>query len=169
MSTMTFSERDRRWNLVRGEMKKRGLSCLVVAAGAEYAEWLSDDTPWEKFGYIIFPLDGEPTILINVYQFQFSIKKGMWVSDYRYAPIFGEGIAARIQEMGLENSKIGTIGVDPGGMHWSDGGIPYRTWSTILKVLPKASFEDATWWMVELMLPKSEEEMRFVEKGHVWR
>jgi len=55
------------------------------------------------------------------------------------------------------------VGVAPQGMA-TQGTIPYTTWTSVLTALPGVKFEDSTWWLTELTLPKSKEEMKLVER-----
>lgn len=62
--TLSLRERDRRWRLVRGLMKMRGLDCLIVAGlnSRERLEYyLANDV---GHGIVVFPLEGAPTYLV---------------------------------------------------------------------------------------------------------
>lgn len=166
MGLLSFEERDRRWHLVRREMEKRGLPCLLVSAlgkdfAANFSEWLVDDSGVE---FVIFPLNKEPTVLYLLTQFRYREVTGPWVEDYKAGPILSEAIVSRLRELGIESGKVGVIGVAPAGMS-TEGNVPYTTWSRVIQALPKVEFEDATWWFAQIALVKSPEEMRFVEKA----
>ena len=63
---LSRTERDRRWNLIRGEMSKLGLDCLVIAgdqsnwggnfANVRYVTGIGD------IGFALFPLREEPVL-----------------------------------------------------------------------------------------------------------
>lgn len=164
MSVLSLHERDRRWGITRDEMKKRGLSCVVVSGlmggFANYTEWLANDS---RIQFVIFPLDKEPTCIMLLTQSHYRDKSDLWVSDHRAGPIFSEAIVNRLKELGISSGKVGVVGVAPQGMA-TQGTIPYTTWTSVLSALPGVTFEDATWWLTELILPKSDEEMKLVER-----
>lgn len=173
ISNLTLAERDRRWNLVRKEMEKRGLSCLIISSQGALAlgEWLCNDVGVQ---FLIFPLDGELTAIIGHNQRQYDIPLtreagAVWVTDYRMATAPSEGIIEVIKELHLENTKLGITG---GGERSRErverspeGNIPYGTLTNLYNAFPKAEFEDITWWMCELSLPKSDEELKIIERA----
>ena len=164
MPVLSLLERDRRWKLARDEMRKRDLSCLIVSGlmggFANYTEWLANDS---RVQFVIFPLDREPLCIMLLTQSQYRDRTDPWVADHRAGPIFSEAIVNRLRELDISSGKVGVVGVAPQGMA-TQGTIPYTTWTGVLGALPRVTFEDATWWLTELTLPKSDEEMKFVEK-----
>jgi len=145
-------------------MRRRGLSCLVVSGlmggFANYTEWLANDS---RVQFVIFPVDGDPTCIMLLTQSQYRDRTDPWVADHRAGPIFSEAIVNRLKEARASSGKVGVVGVAPQGMA-TQGTIPYTTWAGVLGALPGTAFEDATWWLTELTLQKSEEEMRLVER-----
>ena len=102
MSFFTLSERDRRWRLVRAEMSKRGISCLIISnlgktVFANFCEWLSDESHIE---FLIFPIEGDPLCLVTLTQASYRERSDPWVESIQVSPIYSEGIAAKIKVRG---------------------------------------------------------------------
>lgn len=174
---LPLSERDRRYKLVREEMEKRGLDCLVI--------W-GDSGKWDsKFGNIyylsqmggngevgacIFPREGDPTVFMwAFYMIDEWLEYQSWVKDVRPSrltrwarPYWSNAIIARIKELKLEKGKIGIVGLEGTEL---EGDIPYVTYTKIREGLPKATFENATDLVENIKLIKSEEELRCIEKA----
>ncbi|MBI2755884.1 MAG: aminopeptidase P family protein [Chloroflexi bacterium] len=162
--TLSFAERDRRWERARGLMRERGLDCLVVAGFRSremYESYLADDY---NEGCVIFPLEGEPVVLtwahLRVLRAYWSVERGndLWIKDYRVA---GNGTAAAlvVQEKGLDAGKVGVVGLRsqaPTEMH---GAIPAAWWQEFTEALPNVRFEDISEEFSHLMLVKSAEEL----------
>jgi Xaa-Pro aminopeptidase len=160
MSVLTREERDRRWKKVRDAMKKRGFECLVVWGStggfgglAANLRYLSNTT---EQGYLVFPLEGEPTI--------FTFEKGLetpWVPDSRVGqPSYSKAISERIKESDFEKVKIGIVGLSG---YFGEMGFPYTSYKTLMDTFPKAIFEDATDLLQKVRLIKSAAEVRCFE------
>ncbi|MGD1119954.1 MAG: Xaa-Pro peptidase family protein [Dehalococcoidales bacterium] len=166
-------ERDRRWQKVRGAMKKRGLRALVVWGFAGFDSCESANfvylTNVPTFGclalpgYVIFPLEGEPTII------GFAKMPGdkLWVNDIRgKRPTYSKAIIERLKELHLEDASIGIITTSVVGIgSTGERAFPYITYVTLQENLPKARFEDATNILDEARRIKSDAEIRCLELG----
>jgi len=163
-------ERDRRWQRVREFMGKRGLDALVVAGSRFHGEpldrYLSD---WIPGNFVIFPLEGEPTLLVSMIPEMLSLRPSTpeeewpWIKDVR-AGVRGAIIVAVLQEKGLERSRVGVVGL--GGLRTTwEGWIPYRTWERVISRLPHCSFEEVTSGFSELILVRSGEELTQVRRA----
>ena len=83
MDILTPEERERRWKRIRDAMEKRGLECLIVwgtfgfhrnlAANLKYLSNMTTE------GYLLFPLEGEPTLIIFIGR----PESTSWVRDVR--------------------------------------------------------------------------------------
>lgn len=174
---LSMKERDRRYTLVRNEMEKRGLDCLVV--WGDCAKW---DSKFANINYLsqiggngevgtcIFPKEGDPTVILwAIYMIDEWLEYQSWVKDIRQSrpnrwtrPSWSNAIIERIKELGLEKGKIGVVGLQ--GWEW-EGDIPYITYKKLMEGLPHATFENATDLIENLRLIKSDEEIRFIEKA----
>lgn len=147
-------------------MSNRGISCLIISnlgktVFANFCEWLSDESHIE---FLIFPIDGDPLCLVTLTQASYRERSDPWVDSIQVSPVYSEGIAAKIKKLGFAASTIGVVGLEPIQLS-TEGNIPYKTWSAIKRDLPEARFEDATWWLTELALPKSEEELNGIKRA----
>ena len=60
---LSLRERDRRWMLVRGWMKEKGVDCLILAglkSREQYEGYLSNEY---AEGVVVFPAEGGPVCL----------------------------------------------------------------------------------------------------------
>lgn len=163
MFTLTPGERERRWKNIRNGMKRRGLGCLIVwgssgfvrniAANLRYLSNVMTD------GYLLFPLEGEPTL----FTFLKMLDPTSWVPDRRSGhPKYSEALSERIGELHLESTSIGLVGLSG---YCGEMGFPHTTYSSLTNNLPRASFEDATDILEEARSVKSDEELRCLEFG----
>lgn len=162
MLLLTRRERDRRWKKARKAMNTRGLDCLVVWGStggfgglAANLRYLTNTT---EQGYLVFPLEDEPTI--------FTFEKGLetpWVRDSRVGqPSYSKAISERIRELHFEKVKMGLVGLSG---YFGEMGFPYTTCKALVDIFPKAIFEDATDLLQEVRLIKSAAEIRCFELG----
>ncbi len=174
MSTLTLKERDRRWKAIRDMMKKHKLECLILPGVApramiDYPGYVSN-----AMGTVIFPIEGEPTCFYGGYNAAMRLRERlrvgeeMWIRDWRDGAELGLAIASRVKDLGYANGRIGVTGLD-GGVHGVgnafEGLVPYKTWTSVLKGLPKAKFEDVTDRMVEILQVRTPEELELVERA----
>jgi len=163
-------ERDRRWQRVREFMKKRGLDALVVAGSRFHGEPLDRYlTEWIPGNLVIFPLEGEPTLLVSMIPEMLGLRPDTpeeerpWIKDIR-GGVRGAIILAVLQEKGLERSRVGVVGL--GGLRTAwEGWIPFRTWERVISRLPDCRFEDVTSGFAELFLVRSSEDLAQVRRG----
>ena len=168
--TLSLQERDRRWRLVREMMKDQGFDCLIVAGlkGREMYEGYLTNECIE--GIVVFPVEEEPIYLTwgehrIMRRLESTLEKAeFWVKDIR-AGANGPGIVEGLQEKGLDQAKIGVVGLESKGPGEMEGIIPYKTWSYVLEKLPKATFVDVSEAFSELKLIKSEEEMALLRRS----
>ena len=165
--SLSTRERDRRWKNVRDLMRSRNLDGLIVGGfrGREHFEsYLTDDY---VEGVVIFPLDGDPTVLTwtgsRVSRAQESYSRGVaaWVSDYRVG-LQGPTAARLVQEKGLARSRMGVVGLESSGPGETCGVIPYTFWKAFIQEIPDATFIDISQPFAKLMLVKSDEELALV-------
>jgi Xaa-Pro aminopeptidase len=162
-------ERDRRWRRVRDIMRHRGIDALVIWAFAGYNSsecanfrYLSNMPTYGNLsypGYLVFPLEGEPTIV----GFAKMPGEHLWIHDIRgKAPTYSRVIIDRLRELHLEKTRIGIVSV-----HKVDGetGFPYATYMSLREGLPEAYLEDAVDILNDARRIKSEAEIHCLELG----
>ena len=155
MFKFSDDERDRRWNLVRGEMEKRGQDCLIVWGSFGCYRDANGNLQYmnnvNTEGYLVFPLEDEPTM----YSFENGLDPA-WVTDWRGAiPHFGKNMTPRLTELGIKN--VGLVGLS--GLYGELDGFSYTTHRVLSENFPDTTFEDATDIVEEARKIKSAEEI----------
>ena len=169
--TFSLHERERRWGLLRGEMKKAGLDALIS---------LPNEGHWDQFGcdtrYItqiggtqtevgaVLPLEGDVTAVVRgANEIEWWGLAQDWVRDIRPSRrSYGEPVIDRLKEIRAE--RVGVIGLS-GMVRAPEGVVPWGTFEKIRLALPNVKFENATGVMQEVRAVKSAEEVAFIEKA----
>ncbi len=158
--TLSNQERDRRWEFLRQMMQDHQVEGLLVPPGQEADTYITNDAPGQT---VIFPLEGEPTAIgPGAYQVGSWLEaadrgENSWVQDWHFHP----GVATIVeilQEKGLTNSRIGTIGAAKGPFSSPRGSVSYNFWTALNEALPGVTFEELWDPFVVEWLTKSEED-----------
>jgi Xaa-Pro aminopeptidase len=169
---LSRKERDRRWALVRGEMKERGLDCIVLwgwptmwdfyTANARYLCPIGGNA---EFNVLIFPAEGDPTSFVLMPTFIEGWRSAQdWVGDIRARKgSWAESVAGRLKELGLASGRIGMDGL--AGPLDPDGWIPHSVYLRLTELLPQASFVDMGDMLELTRAIKSEEEIEVLERA----
>jgi len=156
-------ERDYRWRRIQRFMDERGLDGLLVfgsdsplAVGADH--YLTNDRPGQ---HVVFPRHGNPVSMVPSTQFVaqhlISVERGedTWIEDLRVG-MGGAAVVGVLKEMGLENWRIGTVGLGAlGTSYLREGWVSYQTWLPIKETMPNTAFQDVTFDFVVLMGERS--------------
>jgi len=169
---LSLKERDRRWALIRGNMKDQGLDCLLLfgipsmwdftTANARFVTHIGGNA---AFNITVFPLEDEPTVFILMPTFTEYWKRAQdWVKDIRPRKgTWAQSIALRLKELGLETKAIGVDGL--AGPLDQDGWTPYSVYDGLLKLLPEARLVNVMDMLEKLRTVKSDEEIEMLEKA----
>ena len=164
MKSASLEERDRRWTNIRKEIERCGLDGLLVITNGQLERrgsmrYVADTNAKLLYGYVVFPLKGDPIAIFG------SSSRGGWIKDKRtvlpmrggwvtesepYAPV----VAEAIKELNIEN---GCIGIEGDFM-----SLP--VYQRLVKELPQVTFKPAN-IIHELKMVKSPEEISLVENG----
>ncbi len=162
----------RRYALVRAGMADKKLECLLVYGisrgmgmemGQANAVYLTSVAPWSQT-YLVFPLEGEPTMFIVSSNQVKNIRENSVIKDVRPGGSFtttgglgqfGGPVVERLKELGMANKRIGIVG-DSGWLHID---LPHHAHMAITTALPDAEFEVVTRWYETLRVVKSDEEI----------
>lgn len=168
-----FSDKEysRRHKKIREFMADRNLECLLITGGgclydrgwtnvAYVTNYLGS---MELFGYLVFPMEGEPVTTTLVYD---AVQPAEAARN-----LFGElrgslnyiGVAiGRLKELGLQKGRIGIVEID------ERTGVPKNHWDALVKELPDAEFVTVTqdWW--RMRREKSSEEISALEQAAHW-
>jgi Xaa-Pro dipeptidase len=168
---LSIQERDRRYKIVRGEMAKSGIDCLLLPANTGRWEQLQGDSRYlTTIGgfatevFTVFPRDGDVTAYIfNRAGWWKQAQK--WVTDVRDGRNrWGQNAIERINELGLQKGTIGISGL-AGLFRAPEGIIPYSSVKAIQDAFPQAKIVNATEMMQEIRAVKSAEEVAMLERS----
>ena len=169
--TFSLAERERRWSILRSEMKKARFDALIS---------LPTQSHWDQFGadtrYItqiggtqtevaaVLPLEGDVTAVVRgANEIEWWGLAQDWVKDIRPSRrSYGEPVIDRLKETRAE--RVGVIGLS-GLVRAPEGVVPWGTFEKIREALPNVQFENATDLMQEVRSVKSAEEVAFIEKA----
>lgn len=168
--TLSLGERDRRWAGLREVMRRRRIDAIVVGSfqGRERLEsYLIDDF---LDANVVLPLEGEPVLLsfatgrLSRMLEGTSRGNGVWINDWRIG-FGGAKVAGVLKEKGLEQGRIGIVGMAPTAPGETEGLLPLGFWNNLVKALPRARLEDFTQDFTDFMLVKSAEEIALLRHG----
>ncbi|WP_399880556.1 M24 family metallopeptidase [Streptomyces sp. BBFR51] len=172
--TFSMSERDRRWDLARAFMARRGLDALLVFGEHEdagpapfaYDTWFTNGRAGTT---VVFPRDGEPVSLLPMEMFTKdhleSARRGdtIWIPPENLRmPRDSRVVADTLKELGLGKAAIGVVGLEPYPPWHPEGIVPYRLWNTVLAELPAARFTPVAMALSRLIMPLGAEEIAVV-------
>ena len=166
---LSLAERDRRWNLTRGEMDRRGIDCLfIVCKGYNTngnARWLDNADHSDR--YLLFPRQGHPIIFRGPAHWQEWYPELFWEGIRYQGTAGGQTSSAAvdaISDLGYAKGTIGMIGLT-GAMMSTEGDFPYLTVQNLRKRLPEARFLDVSDMLLKFRMFKSPEEIAMTEKA----
>lgn len=154
-----FSDEEykRRYALVREQMAAHGIDCLVVTGStgmnAELmadVHWLSNWNQIAAPGYVVFPYEGEPTLLCGLFVYLENTRQRSVIEDVRT----GEDVVSRIKELNLATGAIGVV-----------GSLPHEVMDSMRAELPKARIVGCGEWFGEIRRARSEEELTWIRRG----
>lgn len=165
------AEYERRHKKIREAMKQNGLDCLLIYGahhlmGTDMGQlntvYLSSYAGFFHT-YVVFPLNDEPTLFI-VFGYHVPNAKDLSViEDVRCNGFdIAKGVGDRLKELGLEKASIGIVGPF---CSWYRVSIPVEHHNYFTQTFPKADFKVVTEMYENLRLVKSEEEIRYMERG----
>ena len=161
------AEYARRHEALREKMRERALDCVILPGGPSHWSfgggmlWLSGHWEWHALAaYVVFPLEGEPTLVYSMGGTHIEAVRretACAVSDVRSSRggRFGEVIAERIGELGLERGRIGLLEVDPRHGDY----LPVNQYDDLCRLLPDAELVFTKRLMHELLSVHSDEEL----------
>jgi Xaa-Pro aminopeptidase len=154
---LTSAERERRYRLVREQMQRRDISVLVAASNAQinqqgFVRFFSNlPIPIYSHG-LLFPLEGEPLLFTPSPVQTYWAHRLSWMADEQIvmARPWGRPCAARINELGLAEARIGLLNPDT---------CPAPDLDALRELCPGADLVDCQPWFEEVRSQKSREEL----------
>lgn len=169
---LSLAERDRRWQLTRAEMKRRGIDCLVLWGWPLMWDFCTANARWlcpiggnAENNTLVFPLEGEPTAFVFSSTFNEYWKRAQdWVGDVRWRRgTWADTVVNHIKDMNLENAVIGVDGL--AGPLDPDGWLPHSVFEAMKTALPGARFENLGDLMETARTVKSPEEIDMLRRA----
>jgi Xaa-Pro aminopeptidase len=169
---LSMAERDRRWKLVRKEMKKRGLDALAMVVFSPFGDmsniaYLSSIHLAGSGGALmVFPLEGEPSVHMagNLANHRMWLQVQDWVKEFipvSYPISYYRAAIDRLKELGLKNACVGTVHqADTSGV---DCSITPMFVERGKECAPDMTFKDANGLIESIRYLKSEEEIALMQ------
>ena len=154
-----FSEPEyqRRYRLVREWMGEQGFAALILYGnpyGGAGIRWLTNFSPRHDT-YLVWPLEGEPTLLTQLFNHVPNAQRVSVVEDTRWAGADSAVTAAEaLEAKGVKNGRVGLV-----------GRVPYLAYETFSSHFPQVEFVPAGKGYTSLRLVKSEEELEWLQQG----
>ncbi|WP_343927732.1 M24 family metallopeptidase [Pigmentiphaga daeguensis] len=163
----SLAERDRRWKAVRQRMAEENLAAIIAPPNpGNSTDWQADARYLSHCGGgadtsigVVFPLEGEVTVVATSAQERWGPLVQDWVADVRTVNRqFGAAMGERLRELGLDGQRIGISGL-VGGTRTPEGTIMHGTYEALVRAVPNASFVEAGELMQDVREVKSQEEI----------
>jgi Xaa-Pro aminopeptidase len=157
----------RRYAALREKMRELGLDCAIVPGGPSHWSfgggmlWLTGHWEWHALAaYVVVPLEGAPTLVYAMGGTHIEAVRretAAALSDVRSSRggRYGEVMAERVRELGLERGRIGLLEVDP--RH--EDHLPVNQFERLRRRLPDAELVFTKGLMHELLSVHSDEEL----------
>src|ERR671924_616282 len=172
----SLAERDWRWRRVRDNAAKAGFDCIFVPLcvdgrnlhlSLEQAHGTRSDcrflTQLENAA-VIMPTDGREAIVISDDE-----SGNDWVPEFRSVEkSWGKSMAQALIDAGMERARVGVSGIRRGfythgrAFH---GVVNHSSYAEVLRLLPDATFENATEAVGQARYVKSEEQIACLRRG----
>lgn len=169
--SFSAAEFARRREAVRAGMKAQGLDCLLIYGAHTYAGtdtgsvnvvYLANYAAINH-SYLVFPADGEPTLVINNSQHLQNARDIAVIDDVRSGGMdLVDGVIARIRELKLERAEIGVVGPLPS---WWKHTVPVEHSDLLTAAFPHMRRRTVTNWYEHIRIVKSGEEIALMEKA----
>lgn len=170
-----FSPREiaRRYSALRDKMRAHNIDVAIVPGGPSHWSfgggmlWLTGHWEWHGVAcYVVVPLEGEPTLIYGMGGTHIEAVRRETrgaIDDVRQSRNghFGEVMAERIRELGLQRPRVGLLEVDP---RWGDH-LPVNQYNALKDGLPDAELLFTHGLMHELLFIHSEEEIACIRKA----
>jgi Xaa-Pro aminopeptidase len=155
---ISVNERDRRYALIRQEMRNANVDCAIVTGTNLF--YLTNGIPGEMFG-LLPATDDLPTLIINFRQLadisvDVLLNMQEWIQDIR-GGVDGSQVIARIKELKLEKATLGLAGY---------ATINQAFYAQLQKAFPEAKFADVSSIFTNARTIKSEEEIAMIDMAN---
>ena len=157
MQQFSAWEMGRRDGLMRQWLVQQGLRGLVIYAsayGGDAVRWLTGFPPRHDT-YLIWPLEEEPVLLVQLFNHVPNAQEVSVVKDVRWGGVDSAATAvAVLQSLQISDGLVGLV-----------GRVPFQGYQTLVQGLPRVTWRDVSGGFTGLRLVKSEEEVAFLRQG----
>lgn len=151
----TFSpvEMARRFAGVRAAMAADAIVSLVVyGRGRDHDVQYLTNWPGTRESYLVFPLEGEPALLVQLSNHLPNARRTATVDDVRWGGVDSTAsVVAALRERGIERGRVGLV-----------GAVPWQHHARLARALPEVEWVDAGRILRDIRLVKSAEEIERV-------
>ena len=169
----SLTERERRWGRVRQLMGQKKLDAVIGFPNQSHWDQFQADIRYlthigghQTEVAMVFPESGEPTAFVrggNEIEW-WNIAQD-WVKDIRPSRrSWGEPVIRRMQELNLENARIGVSGLS-GLLRAPEGTVVTGILDKVRHAFPQAHFENATEILQDARAVKGSEEVAWMERA----
>ncbi|MDE0709441.1 MAG: M24 family metallopeptidase [bacterium] len=161
------AERARRYAALREAMAGAGMDAFVICSrGDEFVrgrvQYVSDIFQWAGRGFVVLPLKGEASFVVDPLWGTGYAMQGRWLNDYRQPDDAGTEIGAILSDHGLATGTIGIVGLAD--------ITSVADYNSMKNALPNANWQDATDLFDDVRAIKSQEEIdATIETGNIMR
>lgn len=151
----------RRYAAIRALLEREGADGLLIVGNGSLGRTGQADLHYisnflgNRDNLGIFPLRGEPTLLVQSRNHAPDAARASVIADTRWGgPDSGDSAVARLRELGLTSGSLGIV-----------GPLPYQHYLTISRSLPGLRLVDLTRPYRRLRVEKSDEELAWIRRG----
>ncbi len=164
-------EYDRRYRVLREEMKEAELDCLIVYGttplggndtGQINTQYLSN---FAAVGhcYVVFHVKENPTLHLALPFHVPNARDIGVIQDVRAGTHLEVTVAQRVKALGIQKGRIGIVG--PSVSFFMPCTLPYEHYDYLLKEFPDVEFVNVSEWYENIRSIKSEEEIELIERA----
>ncbi|MDE3113550.1 MAG: aminopeptidase P family protein [Chloroflexota bacterium] len=148
--TFSPTEMTRRIAAVRARMEEDTIVSLVVyGAGRSHDVQYLTNWPGTRESYLVFPREGDPTLLVQLSNHLPNARRTATVDDVRWGGVDSPAsVADVLRQRGLDRGRIGLV-----------GPVPWQHHAKLAGALPDVEWVDAGRILREVRLVKSTEEI----------
>lgn len=160
--TLSFAERDRRWEMTRAFLEEHDLSALV-GLGSNGPFLLQSYLANDPGGIVLFPRSGAPIRLGGVWdggaKFD-NLRRGLpaWIEDSRLSMDPVSALGEALDALGIKGRRIGVLGISANFIPIG-GTVSYPQGQRLMQALAANEVVDISVEYGLAMLPKSAEEL----------
>jgi len=161
---VSLQERKRRYEALRKSIEEAGYEILVIAAqamdvGRGFLRYVSDWHLWAGQGYVVFPIDRDPVMVLGARSQTFFAREVGWIKDIRHnlEPIVE--VKEILEGWGVRKGIVGVAGLEQ--------RMPVKDYIYLTQQFPEVEFQEAKEVIERVRMIKSAEEIAQIEEASV--